>query len=236
MSSSRWCGNRACALRRHGWRPLLRLCRAFAIGASHLLARLQDHLLHALLAHPFDDVFRNDELTSIEAGRGLAIDLGRDVVGDGAVRRGGFGGDRRATLLVAQPPAIRRDDLALGDGATLREPELATDAAANRRASRPTHEGAGDSAKQGPPTGRRLLVIVVTVHLIGEPLVKDVAPTGNRLVAQPLPALPGAHRLGARRGGRQCGVAGLVAGLSGTGHRRLYLAGIAAAYVDRFRA
>src|SRR4029077_7851328 len=87
MSPSRWCGDRACALRRHRWRPLLGLRRAFAIGASHLLARLQDHLLNALLAHPFDDVFGDDELTSIEAGGGLAVDLGRDVVGDGAIRR-----------------------------------------------------------------------------------------------------------------------------------------------------
>src|SRR5262245_10180120 len=90
---------------------------------AHLIARLQDELLHALLADPADDVLRDDELAGVEAGRRTALHLSRDVVLYRAAGRRHLRRDRGAVV---------------GNGAALLEPgdeveQRADDRAETRR-------------------------------------------------------------------------------------------------------
>ena len=189
---------------------LLRLRRALTVGALHLLARLEDFLLRPLLATPRHNVLGEDKLSGIELGRLTALDLGVDVVGDGAA--GWAGLDRHRTAAVGEHHrGIVRD------GAALLHQQ---------------RQEAGSHAGCLTPAGRFGLLGIVCSELVLESGIEQLPTQAGALLAHALPLVAGAHGLRTRRRRRQAGVGGLVAGLTGLTGSTQHLLRVALAGVD----
>src|SRR5262245_26801390 len=186
-----------------GRRAHLRLRRPLAIAALHFLARLEDVLLHALLAKPANHVLRHHELTGVEPRLWAAFDLRRDVVGDGTAGRRRLGGDRSATV------GVHRNDTTLLE----------------------TRQETGDRAYGTAPAGRRRLIGLPSRQLVLETSIKDLPPLTESLVAHALPLIRSAHCLRTRRRSSQTCIDRLIARLTSLPScsqdlRRVALAGV----------